>query len=169
MQKGLAALLTFSVSCALWTSALGRVQRDDGASIVNSGSTNAQGYHIDVSSAGRARIARNANRWQRIDARLARKFFADLKAARAAGAPGAPCKKSASLRTRTMVVWHAWTSRDLECPVSGALLALKADVQAITSALAVQARRRPPGRVPVNGSKILIPLTPTPPQPTPYP
>lgn len=161
-------MLAFSVSCALWIPALGRAHREEVASIVNSGSTNAHGYHIEVSSTGRARIAGNAHGWLNIGGRLARKFFIDLKTARTAAAPGVPCMKSASFGARTTVVWHEWTSPDLECPASGTLVTLKADVLAISS-LAVQAPRRPRGGLPVNGTRILIPLTPTPPEPTPYP
>ena len=66
---------------------------------------------------------------------VAARFFADLKAARAANVSGSPCMKSASFGTTTHVSWHGWTSPDLDCPSENPLLsALIRDVNAIRAA-----------------------------------
>ncbi|MBV8491007.1 MAG: hypothetical protein JO199_10815 [Candidatus Eremiobacteraeota bacterium] len=65
----------------------------------------------------------------------AKKFFADVRAARDGKASSEPCMKSASFGTSTHVTWHGWTSPDLDCPPAGPLAtALAADVDAIRKA-----------------------------------
>jgi hypothetical protein len=110
----------------------------DGASIVDSGSTNTAGYTIDVWSDGSAAVAyqnRTAKKSFTVSSSLAIRFFADLKAARGLSAPPAHCMKSASFGTSTHVHWHGWISPDLDCPPDGKLTtALVNDVSAIRSA-----------------------------------
>lgn len=104
----------------------------DGASIVDSGSTNTAGYTIRVWSDGSAATASKAFTFS---PSLAARFFADLKAARGGHAKAQPCMKSASFGTSTHVHWHGWTSPDLDCPPGDALTsALLRDVTAIRSA-----------------------------------
>lgn len=113
-------------------------QPKDGASIVNSGSTNTAGYTIDVWSDGSAAVAyqnRTAKKSFTISPALARQFFTDLKAARAGNPTAAHCMKSASFGTATHVRWHGWTSPDLDCPPNDKLTtALANDVGSIRSA-----------------------------------
>jgi len=103
--------------------------RRDGATIMNSGSTNRSGYIIKLRSDGSGsvqpnRIPQNAMpRRLVIPAALAKKFLADVKAAKIAS-PAAPdvtsCVKSASFGYRLTVTYHGWTSADLTCPGAGA-------------------------------------------------
>ncbi|HTU82627.1 MAG TPA: hypothetical protein VMF61_10890 [Candidatus Acidoferrales bacterium] len=96
----------------------------DGATIVNSGSTNALGYTIDVWSNGSAVVtlrdrtgtALGTPKPFSLPDAVASRFMADLKAARAAKPPASACMKSASFGTTTHVEWHGWTSPDLDCP-----------------------------------------------------
>lgn len=120
----------------------------DGATIVDSGSTNTLGYRIDVWSDGsatlavqnRAGVAEGAPKSFQITAATASRFFADLRAARDARVTGAPCMKSASFGTTTRITWHDWTSPDLSCPPDNALLsALAHDVETIRTASGFEA------------------------------
>ena len=123
----------------------GAQHRQDGASIVDSGSTNVRAFKVDLWSTGRTRIATaGAVRWAQIDSELTRKFFSDVKAARDVNAQGQPCMKSASFGTRRTVLWHRWTSPDLQCPLEGRGAALKADVDAVVKQLNISP---PLGRV----------------------
>ncbi len=169
MHKILAAVLTLSVSCALPNATTSGGQRQDSASIVNSGSTNAAGYRIELSSEGHARIAVPYINAFPVSRALVRRFFDDLRRARKSGAPGPPCMKSASFGTRTTVVWHEWTSPDLDCPRSGAMAQLQTDVNDIRASLNSGANRHRGQAGPINRPRIKTPLTPTPPEPTPYP
>jgi len=104
----------------------------DGASIVDSGSTNTSGYTVKVWSDGNAATSSKSFA---ISPSLAVRFFADLEAARAGNAKSQLCMKSASFGTSTHVRWHGWTSPDLDCPPAGKLTsALLADVNAIRAA-----------------------------------
>lgn len=117
--------------------------RLDGATILNSGSTNASGYKIEVRADGSAtvvlqnRIGVTAGvaRPFAVPPSVAATFLADAKAARDGRAIGVPCMKSASFGTRTFVRWHGWQSPDLSCPPGDALsAALKRDVDTIVRA-----------------------------------
>jgi hypothetical protein len=104
----------------------------DGASIVDSGSTNTAAYTIKVWSDGTAEVSSKSFT---IAPSLAARFFADLKAARDGKAAGEHCMKSASFGTSTHVLWHGWTSPDLDCPPSDKLTsAIVNDVSAIRAA-----------------------------------
>ncbi len=180
MQRLLAAgILTVSGVCMLAIPVSANL-RDDGASITNSGSTNAAGYRVDLWSTGRARVvpshtatsqqtsAGSSAVYQSIDSRLTRKFFRDLKLARIAAARSVPCMKSASFGTRTTVVWHGWISPDLDCPLDGAVADLKDDAHAIASRLGLSGTRERVIRLPRNEPRAAPAMTPTPPQPTTY-
>jgi len=115
----------------------------DSAVIVDSGSTNTAGYKIEVWSDGTGTVALQAWRGAAaappkkfaMAAGVTTRFFADLKAARAAKVAGSPCMKSASFGTTTHVSWHEWKSPDLDCPSENPLLsAVIKDVNAIRAA-----------------------------------
>ncbi|HEV7179906.1 MAG TPA: hypothetical protein VGN11_08540 [Candidatus Baltobacteraceae bacterium] len=109
----------------------------DGGVIANSGSTNTAPYTIKVWSDGHGNVSvANATATAfNVDPAVAAKFFTDVKEARAnPGTPGR-CMKSASFGTRTNVLWHEWTSSDLQCPPFSPSVSLLAhDVQQIQQA-----------------------------------
>lgn len=121
----------------------GAAAAHDGAVIVNSGSTNSLGYRIEIWSGGKATVVlrnragstQGASKPFAVAPSVTMKFFADLKAVRAAGVNSLPCMKSASFGTTTRVNWHDWTSPDLDCPADDASLnALIGSVNAIRAA-----------------------------------
>lgn len=140
----------------------------DGATIANSGSTNAAGWTITLRSDGRGSVAGSSSselqagtqRSFSVDPSLAQRFLAAARAARGANAAGRPCVKSVSFGTRLTVTYHGWTSPDLSCPPASALLAtLSADVSLIENAA------HPP-----SGSRIIhVPMQPRRAPPTPSP
>jgi hypothetical protein len=110
----------------------------DGATILNSGSTNTPPWTIKLWSDGSAT-------WQIRDGNptaftlskaATERFFTDVKASRDGGrGPMQHCMKSASFGTTTVVQWHGWSSPDLQCPpLPGAVSALAQDVAAVRSA-----------------------------------
>ncbi|MBV9718514.1 MAG: hypothetical protein JOZ77_04300 [Candidatus Eremiobacteraeota bacterium] len=118
----------------------------DRAVIVNSGSTNAYGYTISVSSDGKASVtlqnkggaAASAAKAFTVPAATAARFFRDLAAARKANTATAPCMKSVSFGSSTHVTWQGWTSPDLTCPPQDNVgQALVNDVDAIRKAGAI--------------------------------
>ncbi|MGA8533390.1 MAG: hypothetical protein WB615_04725 [Candidatus Tumulicola sp.] len=133
--------LAFIVALGLVTNAAASAR--DGAVIVDSGSTNTTGYRIDMWSDGTATIvlqsrggvAQSGSKSFSVAGDVTARFFADLKAVRAANVTGSPCMKSASFGTTTRVNWHGWASPDLDCPAENALLsALVRDVSLIRAA-----------------------------------
>ena len=140
-----AILLAFVAANALPVSAQEPTPKLDGATIVDSGSTNAAGYKIEVWVDGSATIViqhrgveEGALKTFAVPQSVATKFFADLKAARDGKAAGQPCMKSASFGTTTRITWHGWTSPDLDCPPANALMgALVHDVGVIRAASGV--------------------------------
>jgi hypothetical protein len=134
------------LACLTLQSAQAEPERD-GAIIRNSGSTNISGYIVEVWSDGSASsvlIQRTGAVLTspvsgRVSTDLTRKFFEDVRAAKAAGRLGTEsCMKSASFGSTTVVEYHGWTSPDLTCPGDGMVVALASEANAITSALAVQ-------------------------------
>lgn len=123
----------------------------DGATIVNSGSTNTPGYTIAVRSDGSATLAvrgrlgmpANPPKSFSVSSTVAQQFMDDLKAARDGHAAGQPCMKSASFGTTTRVTWHGWTSPDLQCPPGGLLAPLARDVAQIRAASGIDTSGRP--------------------------
>lgn len=116
----------------------------DLAVIVNSGSTNAAGFKIEVWSDGSASITMTSRGGTTSSAAKSftapsyKQFFADLEAARKGNAVTVPCMKSASFGTSTHITWQDWTSPDLDCPPKDALgEALVRDVQMIRDAAGV--------------------------------
>ena len=130
----------------------------DGAVIVDSGSTNTTGYRITIHADGSATIvlqnrgvAHGATKPFTVAGNVAAEFFANLKAARTANVSTLPCMKSASFGTTTRVLWHGWTSPDLDCPSDrGVLNALVASVNKIRAASGIGSLPRP-GQGPAGG------------------
>lgn len=113
------------------------------ATIVNSGSTNSVPFKVTVDARGRVQTGRSAA--LTLAAPVTKKFFSDLRAAQAKPTPSgaAMCFKSASFGSVMRVQAGAWSSVDLNCPVTGPNAALKADVDAILAAVHPQAGSRP--------------------------
>ncbi len=118
----------------------------DSAAIVDSGSTNAYGYTINVSSDGKGSVTLqrrgepvgSAPKAFTIPAATTAKFFTDVAAAKKGNAATVPCMKSASFGSSIHVSWQGWTSPDLTCPPKDSLgQALIADVDAIRHAAGV--------------------------------
>jgi hypothetical protein len=129
--------------CALAVAALMGAGTPDTASIVNSGSTNAYGYTIEVSSNGKASVllkergaaAASAAKSFTVPSAIVARFFADLAAARKGDAQTVPCMKSASFGSTIHITWQQWVSPDLTCPAKDSLGdALIKDVDAIRQA-----------------------------------
>lgn len=115
----------------------------DTATIVDSGSTNANGYTIRIGSDGNASVTYEprggspvgAPKRFTVPAATTARFFADLAAARKGNAASVPCMKSVSFGSTLKVTWQGWTSPDLTCPPKDALgEALVSDVAAIRNA-----------------------------------
>lgn len=109
----------------------------DSAVILNTGSTNAQGYRIVLQRSGEAEFVWGARRsTATIDKAIATKFFADATR----GMPlsklqVAPCMKSASFGTSTFVWWRGQRSPDLSCPTDARSSHLNDDALAVATAL----------------------------------
>lgn len=115
----------------------------ESATIVDSGSTNANGYTIRVGSDGNASVTYQprggspigAPKRFTVPAATTSRFFSDLAAARKGKAAAVPCMKSVSFGSTLKVTWQGWTSPDLTCPPKDALgEALVSDVAAIRNA-----------------------------------
>lgn len=154
MRRRLAVTVCFAI-------ALVAAAPRDSAVIVDSGSTNTQGYKIEVWSDGTASLApqnrlgaaAGAAKPFTVPAATATRLFADLAAARKGGVTGEPCMKSASFGTTTKIEWHGWISPDLDCPSGNALTtALVHDVGEIrqTSGIGAEPLRRAPVAQPVS-------------------
>ncbi len=121
---------------------------DDFAVIDNPGSTNVNGYLIQIWSDGHAsvmlqtrdrRIASSPKPFS-IPVTIARKVFADLAAARNGNATTVPCMKTVSFGASLKVVWQGWESTDLTCPPKDELAnALARDAEAIAQIAGVSA------------------------------
>jgi hypothetical protein len=162
MKRHIAAAgIVLALACAAAFAASMR----DGAVIRNSGSTNFTGYTIKVWSDGSTWAVHSNRAGQQIgapvtghiSATLAQTFLRDAQQARKNRVISRPCMKSASFGTVTTVLYHGWTSPDLECPGDGFVVALGADAHKIAALLKMQGlpgRRIPmlpnePRRVPV--------------------
>lgn len=170
MRKTIAALtIAVLAGATLAVAATGR----DGANIRTSRSTNTQPYDLKIWSDGTGAFVPQSGATVpfKVTQSLANRFFADVRAARAnPGTPGR-CMKSASFGTTTTVVWHDYTSVDLQCPpLTPAVAALAADVKAIAAKVNTSGainRRIPLPREPRMAPK--APATPLQMNPTPSP
>jgi hypothetical protein len=166
-SKAAAVILGLAIACVAHVHASGM---HDGALIRNTGSTNFSGYSIKVWSDGTT-WAVHANRMGdpvdtpqsgHVDARLAQTFLHDAQQARR-NRLLAPqhCMKSASFGTSTVVLYHDWTSPDLECPSNdGFAVALATDAHKIVAALRLQG-------LPTHALPRLLPNEQRRPEPTP--
>jgi hypothetical protein len=140
----------------------------DGATIVDSGSTDWSGYKMDVWPDGnadltlqdRGRATHGPVKTFTISVSLAHRFFADLKAARDGNAAAKEfCGTYAGDATTAYVQWLGWRSPDLACapaPNSVLTLALINDVNAILSASGVdRSRQQRPVLAPTNSPERL--------------
>ncbi len=141
-MKSLSATIVVAL-LALSSAAVQGKQGLDGATIINSGSTNTVGWSIAIRSDGRGTVteeargmeAEGATRAFSVSSDVTERFFTDIAAARDTDAIGRPCMKSVSFGTRLNVTWHRWTSPDLSCPPGSAVIAtLVADVGRIVEA-----------------------------------
>lgn len=132
-----------TICAVLAIAALMAASPPDTAKIVDSGSTNANGYTIEIASDGNASVIYQprggspigAPKHFTVPAATTARFFADLAAARKGNMATVPCMKPVSFGTTLKVTWQGWTSPDLTCPPKGALgEALVSDVAAIRNA-----------------------------------
>lgn len=151
-MKSIAAL---SITLILGCAAAGASTVRDGAVIRNSGSTNFSGYTIKVWSDGstwavhsnRAGDPMDAPATGHVDPSLAQTFLHDAQQARKNRLVTERCMKSASFGSSTVVLYHGWTSPDLECPGGGFVVALAADAHKIAALLKIQGVH--PRRIPM--------------------
>ncbi len=177
-MKGFGAVLVFAIAASAASAGYAAASRD-GAVIHNTGSTNFAGYTIKVWSDGsattvptnRSGTATEQPQTGHVPLGLARKFFDDLKTAKASGRViGRTCMKSASFGTAMVVQYHGWTSPDLECPGDGFVVALAAEAHKIAAALNVRNTMRAPVRRPLLPNEPRrVPQTPPPSQTSPSP
>ncbi|HKU67660.1 MAG TPA: hypothetical protein VJP85_07790 [Candidatus Baltobacteraceae bacterium] len=127
----------------------------DGAVIRNTGSTNFSGYTIKVWSDGSTWAVHSNRAGTPLDApvtsdvppNLAQHFLQEAKQAKNNRVMGQSCMKSASFGTSTVVLYHGWTSPDLECPGDGLTVALAADAHKIAALLKISGEQ--PHRIPM--------------------
>jgi len=123
--------------------------RLDGATIANSGSTNASGWAIALRSngAGTLTVPSRPSHTFRVPADVAASFFRDLRSAKAAGLPNVQtCMKSVSFGSATVAHWHGWSSPDFGCPqhagLGAALANDVAQIERIAGVPGLDPRRR---------------------------
>src|SRR5579871_6538364 len=162
MNSALRIAACTSLACLAFIAAA--AQRD-GATIVNSGSTNFSGYTIKVWSDGSTWAVHSRRGGPAIDQpvrgsvapQLAAQFLSDLKTAKHSGQiVSHACVKSASFGSSTVVQYHGWQTPDLLCPGDGFVVSIAADANKIVAALKMTGlsthrvpmlpneRRRPP-------------------------
>ena len=133
------------------------------ATILNSGSTNSSGYTVRVFAGGQATVAMKrpaTSRTGSIPRKMASDLFAAIHASQSGGRSSreAMCIKSVSFGSSMSVQYGNWKSVDLNCPVTGANAALKAEVNEILAALKVQAAAGPrPITLPTNEPRAMEP------------
>jgi hypothetical protein len=132
-----------TIAAALAIATLMAASPPDTAVIVDSGSTNANGYTIHIASDGNASVTYQprggspigAPKHFTVPAATTARFFSDLEAARKGNVATVPCMKPVSFGTTLKVTWQGWTSPDLTCPPKDALgETLVSDVAAIRKA-----------------------------------
>jgi hypothetical protein len=101
----------------VWLAMMAQTQT---AVIVNSGSTNTRAYRIVVQPSGQAEYSGAKTQTSQLPADLAKRFYADLEAARPLGSLAKPhCMKSASFGTVTKVQYQGEETPDLSCGDGG--------------------------------------------------
>ncbi len=126
------------------------VTEKDTVVIVNSGSTNAMGYRIEVPRSGQASYQCGDDKGSvSVPANMVAKLYADVgNASPLSGLSGRYCAKSVSFGTRTYLQLGDDRSPDISCPGSDASHVLMEDVSAIVEQLHLGSRRRHRGRNP---------------------
>lgn len=105
--------------------------------IVNSGSTNVQGFSLILAQDGEAKLEQgNSTLHRYLPQNVTSRLFADLRAAGALDAlPLSRCMKSASFGTTTRIFYRGKTSPDVSCPSPNPLLRrLATDVTSLLDA-----------------------------------
>lgn len=153
MKRQLAAFgIALALGCA---GAAAAAYSRDGGVIRNSGSTNFTGYTIKVWSDGSTWAVHSNRAGEPIDspvtghipADLAQRFLHDAQQTRENHVTSQPCMKSASFGTSTVVLYHGWTSPDLECPGGGFVETLGQQAHKIAGLLKIQGVQ--PHRIPM--------------------
>ncbi len=123
--------------------------RLDGGRIIDTGSTNAQGFTIAVRSDGTGWWRPSAREGQNLATAhtftiaqgIARRFLAAMSEGRARNVRGVPCMKSASFGHSVFAMWHGWRSPDITCPLDSAgAQRISASIHAVISASGMPAR-----------------------------
>jgi hypothetical protein len=107
------------------------------AAIVNSGSTNVQGFSLILAQDGQAELEQGNSTFHRsLPPNVTARLFAALRAAGALDAlPPSRCMKSASFGTTTRIFYRGKTSPDVSCPSPNPLLRrLAIDVMSLLDA-----------------------------------
>jgi hypothetical protein len=107
------------------------------ALIVNSGSTNFQGFTLILGEDGEAELKQGNSTFQKyLPQTFTSRLFADLRAAGALDAlPQSRCMKSASFGTTTRISYRGKTSPDISCPSPNPILGrLAIDVMSLLDA-----------------------------------
>jgi hypothetical protein len=118
--------------------------------IVNSGSTNFQGFSLTLAEDGEAKLKQDNSTFQKdLPQTVTARLFADLRAAGALDAlPQSRCMKSASFGTTTHISYRGKTSPDVSCPSPNPILRrLAIDVMSLLDAANISTiprRRRAP-------------------------
>ena len=137
------------------------------AVILNTGSTNTQGYRIVVQPSGDAEYINGSHRAiASVPASLAEQFFKDLQAAMPLTARGASdCMKSSSFGSSLFIWWNGSRSGDLTCGLSSKV---SSEALQIAQSLGMSTGLRTPLMRPI---PMLTnePRKPLPPQPMPSP
>jgi hypothetical protein len=110
--------------------------------IVNSGSTNFQGFSVILSQDGEAILRQGDSTFHRyLPQTFATRLFADLRAAGALDAlPSSRCMKSASFGTTMRIFYRGKTSPDISCPSPNPRLQrLAIDVRSLLEAANISA------------------------------
>lgn len=132
------ALILISYIATTHSWAAGRDTFGNQAIIINTGSTNAAGYRIYVSSDGQATYIDNrGERRGQIDEQLALKFFRDIETAQPLNdlPHRQECIKAASFGSSTYIKFGRQTSPDLSCPGDDQSQQLANDAREIRNAL----------------------------------
>ena len=117
--------------------------RLDGARIVDTGSTNVQGFTIAVRSDGTGWWRPSTRMGQptapphtfTIAQGIARRFLDALADGRAQNVRSVPCMKSASFGHSVFALWHGWRSPDITCPLdSTEARSIATDIHAVIAA-----------------------------------
>jgi hypothetical protein len=114
--------------------------------IVNSGSTNYQGFSLILAEDGEAKLKQGNSTFQRyVPQTFTSRLFADLRAAGALDAlPQNRCMKSASFGTTTRISYRGKTSPDVSCPTPNPILGhLAIDVMSLLDAANISTIPRP--------------------------